>query len=59
MKIIALIDGSIYSQSVCDHAAWVATRTGALIDLLHVLGRRDVSSVPAANLERQSRGRRT
>ena len=21
-KLMALIDGSIYSQSVCDHAAW-------------------------------------
>ena len=26
-KIIALVDGSIYASSVCDHAAWVATRT--------------------------------
>lgn len=44
--LIALIDGSIYSQSVCDHAAWAATRTGAAVELLHVLGRRDVSSAP-------------
>jgi hypothetical protein len=28
-KIIALIDGSIYSESVCEHAAWISTRTGA------------------------------
>lgn len=47
MKLIALIDGSIYSQSVCDHAAWIAGRTGASIEILHVLGRRDVSSEPA------------
>ncbi|SDE63924.1 Nucleotide-binding universal stress protein, UspA family [Paracoccus isoporae] len=40
-KIIALVDGSEYSQSVCDHAAWVAQRTGAPVELLHVLGRRD------------------
>jgi nucleotide-binding universal stress UspA family protein len=46
-KLIAMIDGSIYSQSVCDHAAWVAVRTAAAIEILHVLGRRDVASAPA------------
>lgn len=46
-KLLALIDGSIYSHSVCDHAAWVARQTDAAIDVLHVLGRRDTSSVPA------------
>jgi nucleotide-binding universal stress UspA family protein len=46
-KLIALVDGSIYSQSVCDHAAWVARRTGAAVDLLHVLGRRETASAPA------------
>ncbi len=45
-RILALIDGSIYAQSVCDHAAWAATRAGAAVELLHVLGRRDVSSAP-------------
>jgi nucleotide-binding universal stress UspA family protein len=40
-RIIALVDGSIYSASVCDHAAWVAGRTGAPVELLHVLGRRE------------------
>ena len=40
-KIIALVDGSIYSESVCDHAAWIATRTGAPVELIHVLGRRE------------------
>jgi nucleotide-binding universal stress UspA family protein len=45
-KIIAFIDGSIYSQSVCDHAAWAARRTGASVEMLHVLGRREMSSVP-------------
>ena len=42
-KIIAFVDGSIYSQSVCEHAAWIATRTGAPVDLLHVIGRRDTA----------------
>ena len=45
-RILALIDGSIYAQSVCDHAAWAATRAGAAVELLHVLGRREVSSAP-------------
>ncbi|MDP2355425.1 MAG: universal stress protein [Beijerinckiaceae bacterium] len=40
-KIIALVDGSLYARSVCDHAAWIAGRTGASIELLHVLGRRE------------------
>lgn len=38
--IRALIDGSIYSHSVCDHAAWAAGQTGVPVELLHVLGRR-------------------
>lgn len=46
-KVLACIDGSIYSQSVCDHAAWAAKRMAAPIEILHVLGRREVSSVPA------------
>lgn len=45
--IIALIDGSTHAKSVCDHAAWVASKTGASVELLHVLGRRDTASQPA------------
>ena len=45
-KVLALIDGSIYAQSVCDLAAWAATRTSGTVELLHVLGRRDISSAP-------------
>lgn len=45
--IIALIDGSPHAKSVCDHAAWVASKTGASVELLHVLGRRDTASQPA------------
>lgn len=45
-KLVALVDGSIYSQSVCDHAAWVAKRTGAEVEILHVLGRRDGTTGP-------------
>jgi nucleotide-binding universal stress UspA family protein len=40
-KIIAFVDGSIYSASVCEHAAWVASRTGWAVEILHVLGRRE------------------
>lgn len=40
-KIIALVDGSIYSASVCEHAAWIAGRVNAPVELLHVLGRRE------------------
>ena len=46
-KIIACIDGSVYSHSVSDHAAWAAARLPASVDLLHVLGRRDLSTAPA------------
>jgi nucleotide-binding universal stress UspA family protein len=46
-KIIALIDGSTYGKSVCELAAWVAVRTGRSVEVLHVLGRRDVSSHPS------------
>ncbi|MDT8854022.1 universal stress protein [Paracoccaceae bacterium Fryx2] len=42
-KIVALVDGSIYSTSVCDHAAWISQRTGAPVELIHVLGRREAS----------------
>jgi len=45
-KLIAFIDGSIYSESVCDHAAWIARRTSAEVEVMHVLGRRMVSTAP-------------
>lgn len=46
-RLIALIDGSAYAQSVCDHAGWAAPRIGATVELMHVLGRRDVPGAPA------------
>lgn len=46
-KIIACIDGSIYTHSVVDHAAWAAERLTASVELLQVLGRGDI---PAADL---------
>jgi len=39
-KIVALVDGSIYSESVCAHSAWISSRTDAPVELIHVLGRR-------------------
>lgn len=43
-KLIAMVDGSVYSESICDHTAWIAKRAGAEVDLVHVIGRRDASS---------------
>ncbi|PVB59877.1 universal stress protein [Labrenzia sp. 011] len=39
--LIALVDGSKYSQSVCHYAAWIAKRIDATVKIYHVLGRRD------------------
>jgi len=58
-KLIAFIDGSLYSESVLDHAAWVASKLGASVEVVHVIGRRDVNSVPAdlsGNLEMGGQG---
>lgn len=45
-KIIGLIDGSVYAESVCDHIAWIGTKTDVSVEILHVVGRRDLSSEP-------------
>ena len=45
-RIVAFIDGSVYAQSVCDHAAWAATRLAGPVEVVHVLGRRDMASAP-------------
>ena len=47
MKTIAFIDGSNYSASVCDHAAWLAEQLEIPIEVFHVLGRRSRDSQPA------------
>ncbi|MDP3458633.1 MAG: universal stress protein [Hyphomonas sp.] len=44
--ILALIDGSIYTHSVCDHAAWAARQYAGDIELLHVLTGRQSNSIP-------------
>ena len=33
-KLVALVDGSIYSKSVCENAAWLATRSGQPVEVL-------------------------
>jgi len=45
-KVIACIDGSSAAGSVCDYAAWVASRLEAPLTLLHVL---DKSRYPVEN----------
>lgn len=40
-KILALVDSSPYSESVCHYAAWIAGRLNAGVDVMHVLGRRE------------------
>ena len=49
-KVLACIDGSIYSASVISHARWAALGLGASVDILQVLGRRE-----AAALDRSGR----
>jgi len=46
-KLIAAIDGSDYSASVCEHAAWISGHAEVDVHVVHVLGRRDVSSEPS------------
>lgn len=43
LKLLACIDLSQYAPSVCDHAAWVATRLDASVELLHILQRKDAT----------------
>ncbi|TCS48021.1 nucleotide-binding universal stress UspA family protein [Primorskyibacter sedentarius] len=40
-KILTLLDGSAYSESVCHHTAWIAQKLNASVEAMHVLGRRE------------------
>ncbi|MDO6730918.1 universal stress protein [Marinovum sp. 2_MG-2023] len=40
-KILTLLDGSAYSESVCHHTAWIAQKLNAGVVAMHVLGRRE------------------
>lgn len=46
-RVLALVDGSVYSESVCDHAAWFAVRADAEVELLHLLSRRELGNEPS------------
>ena len=46
IKLMALVDASVYARSLCDHAAWIAKRTDAAVEVLHVLGRRETAATP-------------
>ncbi len=39
--LIALVDGSGYSESVCHHAAWIAGRNDWKVKIYHVMARRE------------------
>lgn len=36
-KILSCTDGSVYAASVADHTAWAALRSGASVEILHML----------------------
>lgn len=39
--LLTLVDGSAYTPSVCDHAAWAAKRLSLPVELVHALGHRE------------------
>lgn len=44
-KLVALIDGSGYAQSVCDCSIWAAQALSVPIELMHVIGRRQENAL--------------
>lgn len=42
--IIACIDGSVYTRSVVDHAAWAASRTNSSVELFQILKGREADT---------------
>jgi len=50
-RILACIDRSAYSNSVCDHAAWFAGRLGGTITALHVDDESEDGGSSSARLE--------
>lgn len=44
-RLLACLDVSHYSQTVCEHAAWAAQRLGATVELLHVIQRNATEEV--------------
>ena len=46
IQILACIDGSTLTESVCDYAAWIAQKTSKPLSLLHTINHHDESPVP-------------
>lgn len=44
--VLACVDGSVYAQSVAEHAAWAAQRLDGPVELLQVMSRRERGDVP-------------
>lgn len=44
-RLLACLDVSHYSQTVCEHAAWAANRLDAAVELLHVIQRNAADDV--------------
>ena len=44
-RLLACLDVSHYSQTVCEHAAWAAKRLDAAVELLHVIQRNAAEDV--------------
>lgn len=53
MNVLACIDSSRYAVSVCDHAAWAASKLDTPVELLHVLERH--GSDPESSKDRSGR----
>src|SRR5690554_207745 len=50
MNVLAYIDSSPYALSICQYAAWVATRLNIPIELIHVIEKGPDDSVSPADL---------
>ena len=46
-SILACVDGSVYTDSICDHAAWASRRLAAPINLLHLIAPASDYGAPA------------
>lgn len=42
-RVLACVDGSTYATSICDHAAWYATRAKVGVNVLHVIDRSETA----------------
>jgi nucleotide-binding universal stress UspA family protein len=42
-KMLAFVDGSIYSESVCDHTLWLAQKNSSKVSIFNVMDERETS----------------